>query len=173
MSERRRVVPDCSVIVPAYFQEELEVNDNLMDLTQQAIPLVGSIRAGDVIAFAPDLLVHEFLKTAHRKFCGRAESRNLPLEKVQEQMEDFLELPLKYVRMNDKYFAGKAWALMAQGGFSAADSWYLAIAIEYHAELWISHEHQDKFAEKARRVHSPVFTLSTTRYPLLRHRTAG
>jgi hypothetical protein len=50
--------------------------------------------------------------------------------------------------------------LVTQANIAPPDSWYLACARQYDAELWISHEHHDRFAEHARACHPKVYLLT-------------
>ncbi len=50
--------------------------------------------------------------------------------------------------------------LLDGGGISPTDVWFVACAIEYKAELWISQRHKDGFAEAARKVWRKVSLLT-------------
>jgi predicted nucleic acid-binding protein len=162
MPGRRRIVPDASVILPAYLPEEVEIHGRTVDLSRLAKPLVSDITDHTIVALAPHLLLHEFLKRAQEKNRGRSEKALLPLEELVTAVDLFLALPVRRVDMHE--LAQDAWRLMTHGSFSAADSWYLACAIHHNAELWLSHEHQDGFVKHAREEHQLVFTLSETPY---------
>jgi hypothetical protein len=63
----RRIVPDNSTMIPAFFHETLTVGGNPFDMSARARPIAEAIRLGRVNAFAPDALPIEFLDVAHRK----------------------------------------------------------------------------------------------------------
>src|SRR5438067_36565 len=52
-----------------------------------------------------------------------------------------------------------AWEYSISLQISVADSWFLACAVYYDAELWLSHDHEDQFVQNARKIHRNVFTL--------------
>jgi hypothetical protein len=60
----RMIVPDSSVMVPAFFPERLMVGGNPFDLSARARPVAAAILMREVEAFAPDVLIAEFLTTA-------------------------------------------------------------------------------------------------------------
>ena len=160
MPGRRRIVPDASVILPAFFPEEVTMGGQTVDLSRLVEPLISDIACHEVIALAPHLLLHEFLKRAQEKCRGRSEGGLLPLADLRGPVAYFLALPIRRVDMHD--LAEEAWRLMADGPFSASDSWYLACAKCHDAELWLSHEHRDGLVKYARREHPLVFTLAET-----------
>ncbi len=151
MAQRRRIVPDNSVLMPAFFQEEFQFRGNRLDLTRRARPLADAIRMQRVDAFAPDFLIHEFLKQAMEKARPRDESPRLDLELVNTQVEQFQSLPITYIPC-DELIEG-TWRLAVDDHLSIADAWYVACAMHCDAELWLSHEHSDGLAEHAARVH--------------------
>jgi hypothetical protein len=57
-----------------------------------------------------------------------------------------------------------AWNYMTEHRLAPSDSWYLACAVVYDAELWLSHAHADGFAEGARRIHGKVHLLTERRF---------
>ncbi|MBI4578198.1 MAG: type II toxin-antitoxin system VapC family toxin [Planctomycetes bacterium] len=151
MAHRRRIVPDNSVILPAFFQEEFVYKNNRFDLTRRAKPLADAIRSRGVDAFAPDFLMHEFMAQATEKARCRDHSPVLEMDVVGRQLEQFRALPITYAPCNK--LAPRAWTLATDLDLSVADAWYLACAIEYDAEFWLSHEHSDGLAERAARAH--------------------
>lgn len=158
MPKRRRIVPDASVMVPAFFPEELHIRGRTFRLTQPALRLAAAITSREVAAFAPGLLLHEFLRRAYRKSSPRSGAASVPLEDVQTQVATFLRLPVTYVPMTQ--LADLAWDLVVNSGVPPPDAWYVACAMQYQAELWISHEHRDGLVAAARSVHSEVFLLT-------------
>ena len=158
MGQLRRIVPDTSVMLPAFFREEMTYGDTAFDLTRRAEPLADAIRTGGVKAVAPDLLQYEFLKRAFAKMSPRGKSPTLDADIVENQVLGFMRLDLVYQPMLK--LAPIAWDLMRNGRIPPPDSWFLACAIHWEAELWISHEHQDGFARKAREIHRDVHILT-------------
>lgn len=164
MSERRRIVPDNSVMVPAFFPETIEFRDNPFSLTQRAEPLADAFRMRDVEGWAPDLLVHEFVGRACEKMSARQGAQRLDLDVIDPQVNGFLTLPIVYVPLRE--LAERAWDLMMRHPIRPPDVWYLACAIHCDAELWISHEHEDRFAQHARQVYGNVHLLTEERFRL-------
>jgi len=158
MPKRRRIVPDASVMVPAFFPEALEIDGRSTPLTPRARRFEAAIRSREVVAFAPGLLLHEFTKRAFQKTSGRSGTPVVSLDKVCVLVMDFLSLPITYVPMTE--IADSAWELMATRSIPPPDSWYLACAMQYDAELWISHEHRDGVVQHARSAHEKVFLLT-------------
>jgi hypothetical protein len=162
MPDRRRIVPDTSVVLPGFFKEELHG----LDLTRRALPLVHSIRSRAVIAFAPLQLLHEFMKRSYDKAFGRSSGELLDPQIVDNQVREFLKLDIDYWRAHYDDPAGpmaqalEAWQYAHSLRISVADSWFLACAVRYDAELWVSHEHEDGFVDKARKIHPKVHTLA-------------
>jgi len=149
MPDRRRIVPDNSALFPAFFNEPQ---------TKTARRLENAIRCHDVVAYAPDLLLHEFIKCAHKRARGRSDSGTSEIDEVERRVLDFLTLPIIYVP--GMVLSGTAWDLIRNRGISPPDSWYVACAMYHQAEFWVSHEHRDDLVSHARRVHSgKVFLL--------------
>ena len=94
MPERRRIVPDNSVLVPGFFREALPYAGHVLDLTARAVPLVDAIRAGRVWAVAPDALLQEFLAVAYRKARPRDGAAVISTDELQAIYLDFVTLPI-------------------------------------------------------------------------------
>jgi predicted nucleic acid-binding protein len=166
VAQKRRIVPDASVLLPAYFRETLNVGGRTVELTPQARRLRAVIQTREVTAFAPDMLLYEFTHGARDKGVTRSGASGLSPEEIKQQFEDFLSLLPIIVWVAADALADDAWHLMTEEHLSPPDSWYLACARLHDAELWISHEHQDRFAEHARRFHPRVFLLSEDSFDL-------
>jgi hypothetical protein len=63
----RMIVPDTSVMVPAFFPERLLVGGNEFDVSARARPIAAAILTREVEAFAPDVLLAAFVNTAAAK----------------------------------------------------------------------------------------------------------
>ena len=158
MAERRRICPDNSVMIPAFFPEEINYRGNPFDTTRRAKPLADAIRAASVDAYAPDQLVYEFTKIAYRKT-----TKGISVEQATEQLQWFRHLRITRVPAGE--IEDKAWELITEHGISPPDSWYLACAILYDAELWIqSREQRDHFGDNAWAIHDRVFFLTEHRF---------
>src|SRR5438034_1210007 len=91
---KRRIVPDASVILPAFFKEELDWQGSAFPISRRAADLVDAIRDRSVEAFAPELLRVEFLKGAVRK---RSEHpRQIDASLVQSKFREFMQLPITF-----------------------------------------------------------------------------
>src|SRR5438552_1126628 len=97
MFQKRRVVPDTSVMLPAYFKEILSVGGRDFDLTRPGRRIANAILTREVAAFAPDLLLVEFTKRAFEKLSTRSGSAPLDPETVTRQVEDFFEGMLREI----------------------------------------------------------------------------
>ena len=156
MPVRRRIVPDASVVVPAFFRETLKHRGADFDLSKRAEPLADAVLSRSVAAIAPEHLIHEFAKVAFRKT-----HEGIEPDQAKEQLQRFLHLWDQAIRSEPmSRLAEKAWKLCTEDGIAPPDVWYLACAIEHEAELWISHKHKDGFADKARKVYKEVFVLT-------------
>lgn len=80
----RRIVPDNSVMIPAFFDETIIFRGNKFRLSRRASDLVGMIRARQVEAVAPEHLVYEFMKAAYRKT-----TESIPINTAHEQLLGF------------------------------------------------------------------------------------
>lgn len=154
---KRLIVPDASVMVPAYFPETLRYRSNDFDLSRRAKPIVAAISDNAVVAIAPENLICEFTKTAHRKI-----AEGISPKLADAQVDSFLYLFDRYIR--EKPVAAlvkRAWKLCTENQIPPPDSWYLACAMEHDAELWVSCEIvRDRFVEHAREVYNQVYTLT-------------
>jgi len=164
MGKRRIIVPDASVMIPAFFQETGDYLGHSFNYTRRAKPLADAICLRKVTAIAPDLLFHEFAKVAVRKI-----SEGFPSEVAEQQFQAFLRLairleparvPLAEGALVEGALAERAWDYMTNGRLAPADSWYVACAVIHDAELWISHEHTDGLVKNARAIHPKVYLLT-------------
>jgi predicted nucleic acid-binding protein len=151
MPERRRVVPDCSAIVPAYFPEVLP---NGFELSPRALTLNRALDAGTLIAFAPDLLIQEFTSVAFRKLREGKATRADTFAAIGK----LVQLRIIWTPLDE--LLDDALHLMEHDEVSPADSCYLACARLHDAEYWLSHRHRDRIAERAAGIHDKLFLLS-------------
>lgn len=156
MGKRRIIVPDASVMLPAFFQETRDYRGNAFDYTRRAKPIADAIRRSNVIAVAPDLLYHEFAKRAVVKL---HDNPALGVTVVDSQFQAFLQLPIRMAPARGR-LADLAWRYMTGHSIPPPDSWYLACAVLHQAELWISHDHKDGLAQSARKVYPRVYLLT-------------
>jgi predicted nucleic acid-binding protein len=162
VAKRRRIVPDASVMVPAFFREQIDRSGVPFNLTQAAKPIADAIRRHEVKAFAPEVLLPEFMMGVYRK-CGPRNDRGvIEPELVEQQFSDFLALPIVFVP--SKQLAEEAWRLARDQGVPPPDSWYAACAVSHDAELWISHPHGDRLAERAQQAGVQVYLLTDVRF---------
>src|SRR5687767_3336390 len=140
MSDRIRIVPDCSVLIPAFFPEKLPTG---FDLTPPARSIEAAIVNREVLAFAPDVLLREFIGCAFDK----VRRGNVPREEALSQVYRFIQLRITYVPLND--LTDRAIELIDKHKVSPADAWYVACANYYDADYWLSHRQKDRIAERA------------------------
>lgn len=165
MAKRRRIVPDNSVMMPAFFHERIEFRGNPFDLSHRAKPPVDAIRMHRVDAHAPDLLMYEFMRRAHEKTSVRKGGAGLDAAAVERQILDFLRLSQEIRYQPATELVEDAWNLMLNRQIPPPDSWYLACARYWDAELWISSgEQRDHFAQHARKVYRNVHLLTEERF---------
>ena len=127
-------------------------------LHQRAKRILNAILLGEAFAFAPEILRFEFVGRANKFITGYGGSTRLALEDVEAQVYDFFSLPIRWIAGSELDY--DTWNLVRQHNLAPPDAYHLACARAYNAELWISHEHKDGFAQHARAVHSKVFTLT-------------
>ncbi len=156
--QKRSIVVDTSVVVPAYFPESITVGNRDIPLYSRAQRILNAIRINEALAFAPEILRFEFITTVNRKMSGYAGERQFDKAVAEEHVFDFWELPIIWVPGKSLDYV--AWDLIQKHKIAPPDSYHLACAIVHDAELWISHEHKDGFAEHARAVHDKVYTLT-------------
>ena len=157
-AQKRILVPDTSVLLPAYFPEPFLVDGKEFPLHHRAKRILNAIVLGEVFAFAPEILRFEFVQRASKFITGYGGSTRLAVEDVEEQIYEFFSLRLRWVAGSELDY--DAWNLVRQHNLAPPDAYHLACARAYKGELWISHEHKDGFAEHARAVHNKVFTLT-------------
>lgn len=149
MAEPRRIVPDASVLIKAYFREEF---------TDRAKSVRAAIDTKSCVAFAPEMLQAEFFTNAFEKASGRGRPERVPHDELLLKVVDFFALPIIYVPGVE--LRDIALECVESHGVPPPDSWYVACARYYDAELWISHDHADGLATSARQFHDKVFLLS-------------
>src|SRR5437899_3282900 len=88
------VVPDCSVMIAAFFTEQLRVGGNSFDLSARARPISSAIRGRRITAFAPNVLLAEFLTTAAAKAFSRSGTDAIDPVIARAHIHDFLALPI-------------------------------------------------------------------------------
>ncbi len=157
MAQRRRIVPDASVLLPAYFPKRLKLGAREIDLTRRSWPIMNAIQQRHVLAFAPPALLIEFCNVAMQKGAAWRGSPAVSWEQVDLHCYRFISLPITYQPAED--IAAMAWSLARQYGISSPDSWYVACALHYDAELWISHAHADGLVDHARRADANIHVL--------------
>lgn len=162
MPRRRYIVPDVSVILPAFFPETMEFQGSDFNLTHRAQPLVDAVRMRNVKASAPDMLIYEFTGKALEKAAKRGKTSQIDRATVEQRIDEFLGIPIVYQPARD--IAHNVLDLIRNQNIAPPDGWYLACAMYYDAELWISHDHADGFARHAREIHRNVHLLTEERF---------
>jgi hypothetical protein len=162
MSEPRRIVPDNSVMLPAFFEERIQYGGQPFDLSRRAHSLLGAIQSKSVVTFAPEVLLHEFTNKVVEYAWPRAGAPRIDPADAKLQAPAFFRLPITYVP--GRRLERHAWTYMTEHRVAPPDSWYLACAVEFDAELWLSHSHADHFAETARSLYAKVYTLTERRF---------
>lgn len=158
----RRIVPDNSVIIAAFYPEVIQRDGKRLSLTERARPLLTAIGESWVEAFAPYSLVSEFMKVSRDKYSTRQGAGQITVKEADEALADFLTLPIEYV--SEFALAQRAWDLIRQHNLPPTDAWFLACAMEKQADLWISHRQKDGFAQAARLVYDRVFLLTEDKF---------
>ncbi len=115
MRARRRIVPDASVIVPAFFPEVVEYHNNPFDLSKRAKPLADAILGrSSVVAIAPEHLIYEFMKSAHRKV-----GEKISTGQAKKQVDAFLYLWGQGIQAEPMdNLAESAWKLSTEEGIA-------------------------------------------------------
>jgi predicted nucleic acid-binding protein len=151
MADRRRIVPDNSVIVEALLGLKSGVH------SKRARQFLSALLNGSIVCFAPDTLVVEFIKVAF-DFRGGKRLHSATPDEIDAQIRLFQQMEINYVPSNE--IVPQALDLCRNNQISPTDCWYLAVAEQRSAELWISHDQRDGFAVNARKVYDKVFTLA-------------
>lgn len=146
MASPRRIVPDNSVIIPAFFKESAR--------TQYSQKLVAAVQSGRVKAFAPEILLHEFIKVAFAK------DQTLADPEITDRIEDFFTLNRDITYVPGAFLVSLVLQLRSHHIY-LPDSWYVACAIHYKAELWISHNQKDDLLGHAKEAGVRVCLLNT------------
>lgn len=158
MPQARRIVPDASVVIEAFFPT-LDFKTSV-NLGKRAKHLIQLIRSNAVVAFAPDQLLAEVLKVSFT-LCGRRASAaylGRDADYAEQVICDVLALPIIYIPASD--LGAIALDLVRRQNIPAPDSWYVAAAIFKGAELWVSHMHRDGAIQSAKSVGVSVCTLT-------------
>jgi len=150
MPDRRRIVPDNSVMVEAL------IGKTGGNISMRAQQFLAALFNRTIVCFAPDTLIVEFVKVAFEFRSGRR-SHSLDTSEIDSQLESFLRMDIVYIPSSELVVT--ALHHCRSHDISTPDSWYLAAAEATDAELWISHDHADGFTANARKVHSKVYTL--------------
>ena len=158
MPQQRLIVPDCSVMLPAFFPERLLIGNSDLDLSTRARPLEAAIRRRAVRAVAPDVLLAEFLKIAWSRAVDRSGGTTVSREEATRQILRFLQLPITAAAAAD--LSATALDLVASEGIAPFDSWYVACALQSRGEFWVSHRHADGLVERATASGVDVHVLS-------------
>lgn len=155
MPEPRRIVPDTSALVPAFFP------DADSRINRRSSALLAAIQSGAAVAFAPDLLQAEFLKRALRRLdelARASDHRDDATEDVEAQWINFLRTRIIYTPAPQ--LAATAWDAACRHALPPPDSWFAACARHHDAELWLSHPPADRAGEHGRRYGVDVRYLS-------------
>ena len=154
----RRIIPDNSVLIAAFYPEVIQRDGKRISLTERARPLRTAMGESRVEAFAPYSLILEFMKVSRDKYSTRQGAGQITVEAADEALAEFLTLPIEYV--SEFALAERAWELVRQHNLPPTDAWFLACAMEKQADLWLSHRQKDGFAQAARLVYDRVFLLT-------------
>jgi len=155
-------------MIPAFFPERDQADR--IDLSARAGPLRDAIWHLQVHAYAPPLLASEFVKAAYGKCSSREGAGSMDRSLARAACDEFLMLlgiPSSKPRLhlaNPLGLAPIVMNLLDRGGISPTDVWFVACAIEYKAELWISERHKDGFVEAARKVLPKVYLLTENKF---------
>jgi predicted nucleic acid-binding protein len=155
MPDRRRIVPDNSVMVEALIGKS---GGNVSARSQQ---FLAALFKRTIVCFAPDTLMVEFVKVAFEFRSGRR-SHSLDANEIDSQLESFLRMDIVYLPSSELVVT--ALHHCRSHDISALDSWYLAAAEVCDAELWISHDHADGFTANARGIYPKVYTLQRNNF---------
>src|SRR5437870_3579191 len=92
-----RIIPDNSILVPAFIREAASLGGERVDLTRLAKPVADAIRVHRLKAFAPDQLQVEFLRVIRNKALGREHREHISTEDAREALRSFWQLPITYL----------------------------------------------------------------------------
>ncbi len=159
MARKPRIVPDTSVLIPVYFPETTVWQGNPFDLSGRAERLHDAIWTGRVTAYAPHVLVNEFLRVAYRKV---HESGSVDTTHLENVLDQFLHLVRRHriTLVETVILAERARDVPETPEPKWPDAWFIACAKAMAAELWISHPQRDELKREAERAGVVVRTLA-------------
>lgn len=154
MPDPRRIVADSSALIPAFMP------DGRPDVDRRAKELLNAIERRAVVAFAPEVLMVEFMNRLLRELTTlRVEGYATdPQIIVERQWLEFQRLSIIYTPAAELSLT--AWDAASRHSVSGPDSWFCATAVLHDAELWLSHPPSDQSGELARRFGAKVHYLS-------------
>jgi len=112
--------------------------------------MLQEIRQRTVDAVAPSLGLAEFLNVSRRKLTDPALSQAM----VDTAVADFMSLPITWVDVEP--FAAEAWRLHRDHGIETGDAFFLAVAIEFSAEIWTT---DTQFTASTRPIYTDIYDL--------------
>lgn len=137
----RYIVPDtCAVAASLYNETHSPATDSMLQ----------EIRQRTVDAVAPSLGLAEFLNVSRRKLTDPALSQAM----VDTAVADFMSLPITWVDVEP--FAAEAWRLHRDHGIETGDAFFLAVAIEFSAEIWTT---DTQFTASTRPIYTDIYDL--------------
>lgn len=154
MPDPRRIVADSSALIPAFMP------DGRWRVDQRATELLNAIERRVVVAFAPELLMAEFMNRLLRQLTELRTEGQVPNPEiiVESQWLEFQKLSIIYTPMNELAFL--AWDAPCQHSVPGPDSWFAATAVHHDAELWLSHPPNDQSGVLAKQFGAKVHYLS-------------
>jgi len=140
----RYIVPDTCAVAASLYNEAHSL---------ATTPMLEAIRQRTVDAVAPALGLVEFLNVSRRKLAGSTLSQAA----VDTAVADLLSLPITWVDVEP--YAAEAWRLHTSYGVETGDAFFLAVAIEFSAEIWTT---DTQFTASARPLHADIYDLKVS-----------
>ena len=145
---RRYIVPDTCVLAAALYNEIY---------TLQAELILEEIRQGTVDAVAPSLGMAEFLNVSRKKLDPRFTSPALSQAVVNTAVANFTTLPITWIDIEP--YTAQAWHLHRDHKIETGDAFFVAIAMEFSAEIWTT---DSQFTGSTRLVYANIYDLKAS-----------
>ena len=144
----RYVVPDtCAVAASLYNEAHSLATD----------PMLQAIRQRTVDAVAPSLGLTEFLNVSRRKLDPKLTNPTLSQSVVDAAVANFLSLPITWIDIEP--YAAEAWRLHRSHQIETGDAFFLAIAMEFSAEIWTT---DTQFTASTRVIYANIYNLKVS-----------
>ena len=144
----RYIVPDtCAIAASLYNEQYSSATD----------PMLQEIRQRTVGAVAPSLGLAEFFNVSRKKLDPKFTNPILSQAVIDNALASFLSLPITWIDVEP--FAAEAWRLHRDHGIETGDAFFLAVAIDFSAEIWTT---DTQFTASTRPIYTNIYDLKVS-----------